>query len=86
MVSTAVTREVHLSKGSASPGPITKINRFRSDSVHRAGLSPKVSSDDANARTSREAEQLRPEGDEVDGDAFMTLIRAAVALNRSSVR
>jgi hypothetical protein len=26
------------------------------------------------------------EGDEVDGDAFKTLIRAAVALNRSSVR
>ena len=26
------------------------------------------------------------EGDEVDGDAFKTLIRAAVALNRSSAR
>ena len=26
------------------------------------------------------------EGDEVDGDAFKTLIRAAVALNRSSTR
>jgi hypothetical protein len=26
------------------------------------------------------------EGDEVDGDAFKTLIRAAVALNKSSAR
>jgi hypothetical protein len=26
------------------------------------------------------------EGDEIDGDAFTTLIRAAVALNRSSVQ
>ena len=26
------------------------------------------------------------EGDEIDGDAFKTLIRAAVALNRSSAR
>ena len=33
----------------------------------------------------RRAIDLR-EGDEVDGDAFKTLIRAAVALNRSSAR
>jgi hypothetical protein len=33
----------------------------------------------------RRAIDLR-EGDEIDGDAFKTLIRAAVALNRSSAR
>ena len=35
--------------------------------------------------TTRRAIDLR-EGDAVDGDAFKTLIRAAVALNRSSAR